>query len=69
MASGKGDPTCQQELAVSLLGPIGKEMARMMRDPAYLDGVLSTGSERARAIAGPILGDVYDIVGLLQSQS
>ena len=57
------------ELAVSVLGPIGKEMARMMRDPAYLDGVLSTGSERARAIAGPILGDVYDIVGLLQSQS
>lgn len=57
------------ELAVSVLGPIGKEMARMMRDPVYLDGVLSTGSERARAIAVPILGDVYDIVGLLQSQS
>ena len=57
------------ELAVSVLGPIGNEMARMMRDPAYLDGVLSTGSERARAIAAPILGDVYDIVGLLQSQS
>ena len=57
------------ELAVSVLGPIGNEMARMMRDPAYLDGVLSTGSERARAIAAPILGDVYDIVGLLRSQS
>ena len=39
------------ELAVSVLGPIGKEMARMMRDPVYLDGVLSTGSERARVIA------------------
>ena len=57
------------ELAVSVLGPIGNEMARMMRDPVYLDGVLSAGSDRARAIAAPILDDVYDIVGLLQSQS
>ena len=57
------------ELAVSVLGPIGDEMARMMRDPVYLDGVLSAGSARARAIAAPILDDVYDIVGLLQSQT
>ena len=57
------------ELAVSVLGPIGNEMARMMRDPVYLDGVLSAGSERARVIAAPVLKDIYDIVGLLQPQS
>ena len=55
------------ELAVSVLGPIGDEMARMMEDPAYLDGVLANGSERAAAIAAPILNDVYDIVGFIRS--
>ena len=57
------------ELAVSVLGPIGDEMARMTGDPTFLDGVLSKGSERARAISAPVLHDVYDIVGLLRSQS
>ena len=55
------------ELAVSVLGPIGNEMARMMKDPAYLDGVLTDGSERAREIAGPVLNDVYNIVGFIRS--
>ena len=55
------------ELAVSVLGPIGDEMARMMKDPAYLDGVLTDGSERAGEIAGPVLNDVYDIVGFIRS--
>ncbi|MDG2033150.1 MAG: tryptophan--tRNA ligase [Rhodospirillales bacterium] len=57
------------DLAISVLGPIGDEMARMMKDPGYLDGVLATGSARARAIAAIILDDVYDIVGLLRSQT
>ena len=57
------------ELAVSVLRPIGDEMARMMNDPDYLDGVLSTGSASAQAIAAPILDDVYDIDGLLRSQT
>ena len=52
-----------------MLGPIGDEMARMMKDPTYLDGILANGSARARAIAAPVLKDVYDIVGLLTSQT
>ena len=54
------------QLAVSTLAPIGTEMARLMEDPAYLDGVLAQGAERAHAIAAPILDEVYDIVGLLR---
>ena len=57
------------ELAVVVLGPIGKEMARLVSDPGYLDKVLADGSERARNIAAPVLKDVYDIVGLLRSDN
>ena len=54
------------ELAISVLGPVGEEMARLVKDPGYLDAVLRTGAERAKAIANPILDDVYDIVGFLR---
>jgi tryptophanyl-tRNA synthetase len=54
------------ERAVSVLGPIGAEMARLMENQDELDRVLRTGSERARAIARPILNEVKDIVGLLR---
>ena len=56
------------DLAIGVLGPISSEMAKLVADPGYLDEVLENGSERARAIACPILADVYDIVGLLRSK-
>jgi tryptophanyl-tRNA synthetase len=54
------------ELAVSVLGPIGEEMQRMVKDPGYIDGVLHRGSERACAISRPILDQVYEKVGFVQ---
>ncbi len=54
------------ELAVSVLGPIGDEMARLVADPGYLDGVLKDGADQAKAIAEPILAEVYDTVGFLR---
>jgi tryptophanyl-tRNA synthetase len=54
------------DLAVSVLGPINGEMQRLMADPAYLDGILRSGAERADAIARPIIAEVYDIVGFLR---
>jgi tryptophanyl-tRNA synthetase len=54
------------DLAVAKLGPIGAEMQRLMKDPAHVDRVLRSGSERARALAEPILADVYRAVGLLK---
>ncbi len=55
------------DLAVDKLAPISTEMSRYMDDPAEIDRILAAGSERARAIAAPILDQTYDIVGLLKS--
>jgi tryptophanyl-tRNA synthetase len=54
------------DLAVSVLGPIGGEMQRLMNDPAEIDATLRRGAEKARALSAPILDDVYRIVGFLK---
>ena len=54
------------ELMVTVLGPINAEMKRLMADPAQIDAVLKDGGERARALAAPVLAEVYDIVGFLR---
>jgi tryptophanyl-tRNA synthetase len=54
------------DLAVAKLGPIGAEMKRISADDSYIDGVLSNGAERARAIADETLGHVHEIVGFVQ---
>jgi tryptophanyl-tRNA synthetase len=51
------------ELLVEKLAPMTSEMKRLMADPAYVDGVLAEGADRARAIARPIMDDVKRIVG------
>ncbi len=55
------------ELAAERLGPIASESARLMADPGHIDRVLADGSARARAIAGPVMAHVKDIVGLIRS--
>jgi tryptophanyl-tRNA synthetase len=54
------------DLAVARLGPIGAEMRRLEADPDYIDGILRDGSQRARGVAGPIMGQVKDILGLIR---
>jgi len=54
------------DLAVSVLGPIGAEMQRLMQDPSYVDATLRDGAERAQAIADPIVAEVEEIVGFLR---
>ena len=49
-----------------MLGRIGGEMARLMADPGYIDGVLRRGAERAGAIAFPVLRQAQEISGLLR---
>ncbi|MFN3230780.1 MAG: tryptophan--tRNA ligase [Alphaproteobacteria bacterium] len=55
------------DLAVQVLVPIGVEAARLTEDTSVIDGILSRGAERARALSDPILKDVQDIVGFLRS--
>ena len=53
------------EIAVGTLGPITAEMNRLMADPAEIDRALKTGADKARALAAPILREVYNAVGFL----
>ena len=55
------------DLAVSRLSPVNAEVTRLLADPAEIDRILADGARRARAIAGPIMNDVKDIVGFLRS--
>jgi tryptophanyl-tRNA synthetase len=55
------------EAAVEKLGPIRSEIVRLMDDPAEIDRILADGSQRARAIAAPIMNEVKDIVGFVRS--
>jgi tryptophanyl-tRNA synthetase len=53
------------DLALSVLSPISSEMRRLMKDTAYIDGILRDGSARARARAEVTMREVYDIIGFL----
>ncbi|MDK9721006.1 MAG: hypothetical protein OEL53_07460 [Rhodospirillales bacterium] len=35
-------------------------------DPAHIDATLKKGGEKARALAEPVISQVYDIVGFLK---
>ena len=53
------------DLAVDKLSPIAGQMQRLMADPGHIDAVLKDGSDRARAIAAPIMEDVRRIIGFI----
>jgi len=55
------------ERLVSVLAPIRAEMLRLEDDPSHIDRILAEGSARARAIAAPILQEVFDIVGFVKA--
>ncbi len=55
------------ELAVSRIAPVNAEMKRLLADPAEIDRILAAGAVRARAITAPIMMEIKDIVGFLQS--
>ncbi len=63
-AAFKGDLA---DLSVSVLGPISEEMKRLCDEKTYIDQILKEGSAKAREIAAPVLKDVHNIVGFLQS--
>lgn len=51
------------DLAVSVMGPLGGEMRRLLADPAEIDRVLTSGAERARALAAPTVAEVKKLIG------
>ena len=54
------------DAAVSVLGPINAEMARLRKDPGYVDGILREGGLKAAALAKPVMDEVYEAVGFLR---
>ena len=51
------------DLAVSVMGPVGETMRRLMADPAEIDRILAEGGERCRDEAAPVIAEVKKIVG------
>jgi tryptophanyl-tRNA synthetase len=54
------------DLAVEKIAPIAGEMRRLLDDPAYIDGVLNDGADRARTIAEKTMDGVRDVVGFVR---
>ncbi len=54
------------DVAIEKLAPIRAGILRLAGDPAYVDSVLSGGAEKARAIAGPNMDAIKDILGLIR---
>jgi tryptophanyl-tRNA synthetase len=54
------------DLAVAKLAPIAAEVRRMVADPAYIDGFMADGAERANVIAEQTMKDVRRIVGFVR---
>jgi tryptophanyl-tRNA synthetase len=51
------------DLAVSVMGPVGAEMRRLLGDPAEIDRILAAGGERCRDEAAPTIAEMKKIVG------
>ena len=56
------------EVVADALAPIQAEKARLLKDKAYLDGVMKRGEESARRIAARTLSKVYRKVGFYRGE-
>jgi tryptophanyl-tRNA synthetase len=53
------------DLAVAKLTPMAAEMRRLLADPAEIDRILTSGADKARAIARPVMAEVKRLVGFV----
>ena len=51
------------DIIVDKIGPIEKEMQKLIEDKSYLDEIMRKGKEKAIYIADSVLSRVYDVVG------
>ena len=64
--SGKEYSVLKKDLGdnlVQIISPIRKEIKNLLNNQDELSSILATGTEKASAIANPILEEVYKIVG------
>jgi tryptophanyl-tRNA synthetase len=55
------------DLAVARVAPVNAEMQRLLGDPAEIDRIVADGASKARTLAAPILIEIKNIVGFIQS--
>jgi tryptophanyl-tRNA synthetase len=68
--SGYGDfKSAVAEAVVEYLDPVRERYAELRPDEAGLEATLSTGAEKARAIASMTLADVHDAMGIGPARS
>ena len=53
------------EILIDEITPVGKEINRLLKDKAYLIGVLKKGREKANIIAEENLKNIREKVGLI----
>jgi tryptophanyl-tRNA synthetase len=58
--------TALADVTIEKLAPIRAGILRLAADPNHVDSVLAEGAEKARAIAGPNMDAVRDILGLVR---
>ncbi|MFI1210585.1 tryptophan--tRNA ligase [Streptomyces sp. NPDC020802] len=56
------------EAVVELLGPVQQRHKELCADPAYVEGVLREGAEKAREMARPTVDSAYRAIGLLSAE-
>ena len=61
----EGVPDAVHDAVVERLAPVRERALALLDDPAELDRILAAGAEKARAVATPVLEDVYAKVGFL----
>jgi tryptophanyl-tRNA synthetase len=54
------------DVAVAAIAPIATRFNDLLQDRAEIDRILAEGADRARAISGPIMKDVYRTMGFWQ---
>lgn len=55
------------ELVVETIAPVCADIKRLMNDRAYLLQVMASGAERAGGVTEPVIRDVKDIVGFVNT--
>ena len=52
---------------ISVLEPINLEMKKLLADQNYLDSIIRNGTIKARDMAKPVISEVYEKLGFLQT--
>ncbi len=51
------------QILIDKIGPISKEIKRLLKDKSYLDKILDDGCKKAESIASAKIKEIHDIVG------